>query len=164
MAHKDEEDSIIKQYSVWYVNLDCVHKNNYENMFMESNPIGHEQHGKRPVVVISPTQYNKQSGTPIVLCCSTSIKKSQNNFTSTIKWNEEHENTWVNHTQIRTLDKSRFYNYAGLLNDNKIINKLKDKLRKFLFQDEIPIDNLSKNFPPEINGFKLVVRKNKSRY
>ena len=153
----------IKQFSVWYVNLDESKemKDEENNIFMEAKPIGHEQNGKRPVIVISQTHYNNKSGTPVVLCCSSSIKKSQNTFTYPIKWNDEHKDTWVNLSQIRTLDKSRFYNYAGLLNDNKIINKLQDKLKRFLFQDEIPIDSKSNNFPQEINGFKLVVRKKK---
>ena len=150
----------IKQFSVWYVDLDSKDSKD-NNMFIESKPVGHEQSGRRPVVVISQTQYNNKSGTPIVLCCSSSIKKSQNTFTFPIKWNDDHKDTWVNLSQIRTLDKSRFYNYAGLLNDNRIINKLKDKLKRFLFQDEVPIDTKLNKFPQEINGFKLVVRKKK---
>ena len=123
----------IRQFSVWYVDLDNKYSKD-QNLFIESQPTGHEQSGRRPVIVISPTQYNKKSGTPVVLCCSSSIKKSQNTFTFPIKWNDEHKDTWVNLSQIRTLDKTRFYNYAGLLNDNKIINKLQDKLKDFYFK------------------------------
>ena len=55
----------IKQFSVWYVNLDESKemKDEDNNIFMEAKPIGHEQNGKRPVVVISQTHYNNKSGT-----------------------------------------------------------------------------------------------------
>ena len=65
----------IEQYSVWNVTLDETFD---KNTFTNGKSIGHEQKGIRPVLVISPESYNILSQTAIVLCCSTSNKKSNN--------------------------------------------------------------------------------------
>ncbi len=56
----------IKQYSLWMVDLgnqECAK--------------GHEQHGNRPFFVISSTEYNNKSKTPIGFFASNSEKKAK---------------------------------------------------------------------------------------
>ena len=82
----------IKQYSLWMVDLgnkECAE--------------GHEQYGDRPFFVISSTEYNKKSKTPIGFFASTSEKKAQNKYSLNID-----DKGSVNISQIRTLSQKRF--------------------------------------------------------
>jgi mRNA-degrading endonuclease toxin of MazEF toxin-antitoxin module len=85
---------IIEQFSVWLVRL-------------EKKPVGHEQGGDRPFLVISTTSYNQHSKTPIGFFLSTSEKKAKNNYSMRIEKMSD-ELSSVNLSQIRTLDISRF--------------------------------------------------------
>ena len=84
----------IKQYSLWMVDMGdrkCIK--------------GHEQSGDRPFFVISSTEYNIKSKTPIGFFASTSDKKTKN------KYSLEIDNKGsVNISQIRTLSEERFIN------------------------------------------------------
>ncbi len=82
----------IKQYSLWLVDLGdkrCAK--------------GHEQYGNRPFFVISSTEYNKNSKTPIGFFASTSEKKAQNKYSLDID-----NRGAINVSQIRTLSQKRF--------------------------------------------------------
>jgi len=92
---------------------------------LEENPVGHEQGKKRPFFVISPYDYNIKSSTPIGFIMSTSEKKSKNNYSMPLG------NSFVNVSQIRTLDISRFGKFIqhidkdlGLKVVRKFINQL----------------------------------------
>lgn len=82
----------IRKFSVWLVEL-------------EEKPRGYEQGGKRPFFVISSSEYNKNSKTPMGFICSTS---SKNRFTEKIFFGNCRQDSYVNISQIRTLDSSRF--------------------------------------------------------
>ena len=86
------EDEFI-QGDIWIANL-------------EKKAMGHEQGGRRPVVIISKTKWNKSSKTPICVILSTSKKKSKNRYTVQIKRNRE-QNSSANASQIYTLDAKR---------------------------------------------------------
>jgi mRNA interferase MazF len=89
-----EELKIIQQFSIWLVQL-------------EEKPIGHEQGGDRPFLVISNNIYNHNSKTPIGFILSTSEKKGKNKFALQLE-NMPSNLSHVNISQIRTLDYSRF--------------------------------------------------------
>ena len=73
---------------------------------LEKKAMGHEQGGRRPVVIISKTSWNKVSKTPICLICSTSEKKGNNRYTVKLsRTNKKH--SWANASQIYTLDSRR---------------------------------------------------------
>ena len=86
------EDEFI-QGDIWIANL-------------EKKAMGHEQGGRRPVVIISKTKWIKSSKTPICVILSTSKKKSKNRYTVQIKRNRE-QNSSANASQIYTLDAKR---------------------------------------------------------
>jgi mRNA-degrading endonuclease toxin of MazEF toxin-antitoxin module len=82
----------IKQYSLWMVDLG-------DKKYVK----GHEQYGNRPFFVISSTEYNKNSKTPIGFFASTSEKKAQNKYSLDID-----KKGSINISQIRTLSQERF--------------------------------------------------------
>jgi mRNA-degrading endonuclease toxin of MazEF toxin-antitoxin module len=86
------EDEFI-QGDIWIANL-------------EKKAMGHEQGGRRPVVIISKTKWNKSSKTPICVILSTSKKKSKNRYTVQLKRNRE-ESSSANASQVYTLDAKR---------------------------------------------------------
>tara|TARA_Y100001973_G_scaffold67175_1_gene98151 strand:+ start:84 stop:488 length:405 start_codon:yes stop_codon:yes gene_type:complete len=88
----DEEKQFV-QGDIWLADL-------------EKKAMGHEQGGKRPVVIISKTNWNNNSKTPICLICSTSEKKGANKYT--VKLNRTNKkNSWANASQVYTLDSRR---------------------------------------------------------
>jgi len=89
----------IKQNDIWMVKMG------------EVGIIGHEQKGNRPFYVISNTEYNKASNTPIGFFISTSEKKKNNRFTVEIDMQGSPE--IVNISQIRTISAERFVKYMG---------------------------------------------------
>ena len=105
----------VKQFSIWLVRL-------------EQNPIGHEQGGNRPFFVISGSEYNRNSGTPIGFLLSTSVKKSKNRFSVAAS-----ETSHINVSQIRTLDISRFIREMGVLG-KKTHDLVMEKFNKEILQ------------------------------
>lgn len=101
---------IIEQFSIWSVKL-------------EKNPIGHEQGGDRPFLVISSDKYNISSQTPIGFICSCSKKKSENKYTRSIELNNGCQESHVNISQIRTLSADRFGEKIGMV-DKKTASEL----------------------------------------
>ena len=89
----------IQQNDIWMVNLgqECSK--------------GHEQKGTRPFYVISSTEYNTKSRTPVGFFMSTSFKKSQNRFT--VKIDMQGVDEYINVSQIRTLSNLRFFKKIG---------------------------------------------------
>lgn len=161
-VQNEEKQSNLEQFSVWIVDLGQDFTQN--DTFNSCAPLGHEQSGIRPVIIISPTEYNNISGTPVVMCCSTSEKKANNYYSIPVKWNDIHKPTWVNFTQIRTFDKERFTYFAGNIEDSFTIKKIKERFNKFMFGNEINNTENKNTFPEELNGFKLVVRKKRNNH
>jgi len=89
--------NIILQFSVWNVEL-------------EKKPVGHEQGGNRPFFVISSSEYNKRSGTPMGFICSNSQNKINREFSEEMHFKNSKKTSHVNVSQIRTLDETRFLN------------------------------------------------------
>jgi mRNA-degrading endonuclease toxin of MazEF toxin-antitoxin module len=101
----------IEQYSLWWVNL-------------EQSGVGHEQHGRRPFFVISNSQYNKKSKTPIGFIASTSENKAKNKFTLPLD-----DGGHINISQIRTLSSDRF---DKLVNDEIYSSVAISAIAKFI--------------------------------
>jgi len=96
---KNKQPEIIKQNSIWMCSMG------------HDGIIGHEQKGNRPFYVISNTDYNTKSKTPIGFFLSTSAKKQGNRFTVDVDMQGTPEN--VNISQIRTISSERFWKYMG---------------------------------------------------
>ncbi len=86
---------VIKQHEIWMVSLG-------------HDAMGHEQNGDRPFYVISNTDYNASSQTPIGFFMSTSKKKASNRFAVDVI------NGTVNVSQIRTLSSKRFLRFMDV--------------------------------------------------
>ena len=93
----------IKQNEVWMVRLG------------HSDSLGHEQRGTRPFFVVSNTEYNERSKTPVGFFMSTSRKKSKNRFSVEVSLCGKLE--FVNVSQVRTLSDIRFIKKLGTCND-----------------------------------------------
>jgi mRNA-degrading endonuclease toxin of MazEF toxin-antitoxin module len=90
---------------------------------LEKKALGHEQGGKRPVLIISKTKWNKNSQTPICVICTTSEKKGKNKYTVSIRGNDNA--SFANASQIYTLDASRLIRRV----DSVPLTKVKDLKR-----------------------------------
>ncbi|WP_104747568.1 type II toxin-antitoxin system PemK/MazF family toxin [Helicobacter cetorum] len=95
-----------RQGSIWMVSLG------------EKNCIGHEQRDNRPFLIISNTKYNQKSKTLVGFFLSTSIHKTERDFTYPISIDgvEGH----VNITQIRTLAIERCLKYKGCVTQDDL--------------------------------------------
>ena len=112
---KVEEFNFI-QGDIWLANL-------------EKKAMGHEQGGRRPVLIISRTEWNKNSKTPICVICTTSKKKGKNRYTVDLKRkNSDVKHTYANGSQIYTLDSARMIRKV----DSIPIKKVKDVKRILL--------------------------------
>jgi len=90
------EHSILEQGDVWFIDM--------------GQNKGHEQNGKRPVLIISTNMHNKQSKTPMVCPCTTSKKKGQNRYHVGVgNWEQDKTVvTYANGSQIYSMSSERF--------------------------------------------------------
>ncbi len=69
--------------------------------------VGHEQGGRRPVLLISRTVFNDRSGTVIALAITSAEPKAGYPFTLELKKTSMGRRAWVKISQIRTLSTRR---------------------------------------------------------
>lgn len=93
---------IYTQYEIVVVNLDPT--------------IGSEIKKKRPCLIVSPDEMNRNLAT-IVICPITSQSK---NYPTRISFDLEGQRNWIVIDQIRTIDKSRVTKSIGNLDDETI--------------------------------------------
>ena len=112
------ENSMFKQGDVWAVDL--------------GKSWGHEQGGKRPVVIISATSWNARSKTPMVCPCTTSSKKGDNEFCVEITFGDK--TSFANTSHVYTLSVERFTSGSrlGKIDKNKRIEIAK-KVKRLLY-------------------------------
>jgi len=73
-------------------------------IWADLNPtIGHEQAGKRPVLVLSHEVFNKRSGTVIVVAITSQPQKAGFPLTLELQESNLPKRSWVKISQIRTL-------------------------------------------------------------
>tara|TARA_R100000152_G_C6769883_1_gene195866 strand:+ start:1097 stop:1501 length:405 start_codon:yes stop_codon:yes gene_type:complete len=116
----DEEKQFV-QGDIWLADL-------------EKKAMGHEQGGKRPVVIISKTKWNNISKTPICLICSTSKKKGANKYTVKLSRTNKKE-SWANASQVYTLDSQRMIRKLDSVSKSEL-KKMKGILSKLTWVDE----------------------------
>lgn len=72
------------------------------------NPVrGHEQGGKRPVVVISQDVFNERSGTVIAMAVTSQPQRAAFPLTFALESSRLPKRSWVKMGQIRTLSVDR---------------------------------------------------------
>ncbi len=84
---------------LWWADLDPVR--------------GHEQAGKRPVLVISHDILNKKSGTVIALAVTSKEPRAGYPLSQEIKSEKMPKDSWVKMTQVRTLSTQRLRKKIG---------------------------------------------------
>lgn len=70
-------------------------------------PIGHEQAGQRPVLILSHDIFNARSGTVIAVALTSQAQKAGFPLTLELKLAELRKPTWAKISQIRTLSVQR---------------------------------------------------------
>ena len=114
-----KKDTKYIQGDVWIANL-------------EKKALGHEQGGRRPVLIISKTAWNNASKTPICVICTTSEKKGKNKYTVDIRKGEDA--SFANASQIYTLDAIRLIKKVDSVPLKKV-RILKQILNRLLWVD-----------------------------
>ena len=79
-----------------------------EVRWAELNPTrGHEQAGRRPVLILSQDIFNKRSGTVIAMALTSQPQKAHFPLTYSLEQNQLKKPSWVKISQIRTLSVER---------------------------------------------------------
>ncbi len=90
------------------------------------NPVvGHEQAGRRPVLILSNNTFNKYSGTVIAMALTSRPQKAGFPFTFELDADQLPKKSWVKISQIRTLSVKRLGNKTGHISsqERKLIIK-----------------------------------------
>ena len=85
------------------------------------NPVrGHEQAGRRPVVVISHDIFNERSGTVIAMALTSQPQRARFPLTLELEGVKLPKKSWVKISQIRTLSRERLGGRIGRLEPERL--------------------------------------------
>lgn len=83
-------------------------------VWADLNPTkGHEQSGKRPVLILSHDVFNEKSGTVIGVALTSQSQKAKFPLTLALSDKIAHQNAWVKISQIRTFSTLRIGKKIG---------------------------------------------------
>ncbi len=101
-------------------------------VWADLNPVrGHEQAGRRPVVVISDDAFNEQSGTVIAMAITGIPQRAGFPFTLKIASVEMPRPSWIKISQIRTLSAERLENKIGQISSQEL-DRIVDGLNQLI--------------------------------
>jgi mRNA interferase MazF len=82
--------------------------------------LGHEQSGRRPVLVLSQSVFNQKSGTVIAVALTSQPQRA--GYPLTLKLTEQMANktVWVKISQIRTLSTARLGTKIGRVTEDEL--------------------------------------------
>ncbi|MDL1958495.1 MAG: type II toxin-antitoxin system PemK/MazF family toxin [Deltaproteobacteria bacterium] len=90
-------------------------------IWADLNPtIGHEQAGKRPVLVLSHEVFNKRSGTVIAVAITSQPQRAGFPLTLELQESNLPKRSWVKISQIRTLSVKRLRKKIGIAKPEEI--------------------------------------------
>ena len=92
---------------------------------------GHEQAGRRPVVVLSHEVFNERSGTVIAMAITSQPQKAGFPLTYELKSGPLPKQSWVTISQVRTLSVKRLGKKAGRISAEEI-ERLVDGLNEII--------------------------------
>ena len=92
---------------------------------------GHEQAGRRPVVVLSHEVFNERSGTVIAMAITSQPQKAGYPLTYELKSGPLPKQSWVKISQVRTLSVKRLGKKAGRISAEEI-EQLVDGLNEII--------------------------------
>ncbi len=85
---------------------------------------GHEQAGRRPVVILSQDVFNARSGTVIALAITSRPQKAAFPLTLALGPDQLSKPSWVKISQIRTLSTERIGKRLGMLTPEQMVEIL----------------------------------------
>lgn len=103
-----------------------------EIYWADLNPVrGHEQAGRRPVVIISHDVFNERSGTVIAMAITSQPQKAGFPLTYELTSGDLPKQSWVKMSQVRTLSVSRIGERIGQV-DPEDIGRLIEGLNEII--------------------------------
>jgi mRNA interferase MazF len=81
---------------------------------------GHEQAGRRPVVILSHDIFNKRSGTVIAMALTSQPQKALFPLTYPLEPKQLHKLSWVKISQLRTLSVERIGKKLGTVEPEQL--------------------------------------------
>ena len=81
---------------------------------------GHEQAGRRPVLILSSGQSNSRSELAIVLPITGSPQRTESTYSPQLESVEMPMESWILLRQIRTISEERILNYAGRVSNAEL--------------------------------------------
>ena len=92
-----------------------------EIRWADLNPVkGHEQGGKRPVLIISQDVFNQRSGTVIAMAITSRPQRAGFPLTLELKNTKLPKRSWIKISQIRTLSRERIGKKLGLISPEEL--------------------------------------------
>lgn len=92
-----------------------------EIRWADLNPVkGHEQGGKRPVLILSQDVFNQRSGTVIAMAITSQPQRAGFPLTLEINSAKTAKRSWVKISQIRTLSTERIGRKIGLISPEEL--------------------------------------------
>jgi len=92
-----------------------------EVRWAELNPTrGHEQAGRRPVLILSQDIFNKRSGTVIAMALTSQPQKAGFPLTYPLESKQLQKSSWVKISQIRTLSVERIGKKLGAIEPEQL--------------------------------------------
>lgn len=92
-----------------------------EVRWAELNPTrGHEQAGRRPVVILSHNVFNNRSGTVIAMAVTSQAQKACFPLTYSLEPRQLRKPSWVKISQIRTLSVDRIGRKLGTVEPEQL--------------------------------------------
>ena len=92
-----------------------------EIRWADLNPVrGHEQSGRRPVLILSQDVFNRRSGTVIAVALTSQSQRAGFPLTLELKTPKLPKRTWVKISQIRTLSVERIDRKIGQVSPEEI--------------------------------------------
>ena len=85
-----------------------------------SSTRGHEQAGRRPVLVLSHDIFNKRSGTVIAMAVTSQLQKARFPLTYPLESRQLPKTSWVKISQIRTLSVDRIGRKLGTVEPEQL--------------------------------------------
>ena len=82
---------------------------------------GHEQAGRRPVLILSHNIFNESSGTVIALAITSQPQPAGFPLTLELKTGDLTKRSWAKISQIRTLSTERIGQLAGRVSDEELL-------------------------------------------
>ncbi|MEE8109200.1 MAG: type II toxin-antitoxin system PemK/MazF family toxin [Gammaproteobacteria bacterium] len=85
-----------------------------------SSTRGHEQAGRRPVLVLSHDIFNKRSGTVIAMAVTSQLQKAHFPLTFLLESRQLPKTSWVKISQIRTLSVDKIGRKLGTVEPEQL--------------------------------------------